>query len=272
MGTDEKPEPVVSIDRLTHQLRELGINADDLIMVHASLRAVAPTEHRGEGLIEALDRAVGPNGTLLMVLGAEDAWAWVNDRPESERPALLGDATPFDAQTTPAQADVGTLAELFRTAPGTLVSDNPEGRFAARGRRAAELLADQPWDDYFGPGSPLERLVQWRGSILRLGADPNTVTAMHYAEYLLDLPNKRRVNRHRRVMTPEGPRIRRVECLDDSQGIVGYDAEDYFTAILRTFLETGNVARGTVGAAPSELIDAAALVDHAVQWMAENLR
>ena len=54
-------------------------------------------------------------------------------------------------------------------------------------------MADQPWHDYYGPGSPLEKLCRRGGRILRLGADPDTVTALHYAEYLADLPDKRRV-------------------------------------------------------------------------------
>ena len=114
------------------------------------------------------------------------------------------DAEPFDPRTTPAQEDVGLLAELFRTTPGTVVSDHPEGRFGARGRRAAELMADVPWHDYYGPGSPLERVVEAGGSVLRLGADTNTVTLLHYAEYLAHVPDKRRVRRHRRARRPAG--------------------------------------------------------------------
>jgi aminoglycoside N3'-acetyltransferase len=115
---------------------------------------------------------------------------------------------------------VGALAEVFRQTPGTVASDHPEGRFAARGRRATDFTADVPWNDYYGPGSPLERFVQANGRVLRLGADPNTVTLMHYAEYLADVPAKRRVQRHRRVATLQGPASCVVEWLDDSAGIV----------------------------------------------------
>jgi aminoglycoside N3'-acetyltransferase len=179
----------------------------------------------------------------------------------------MNDAVPFDYRTTPAEADVGVLAEVFRQTPGTVASDHPEGRFAARGRRATDFTADVPWNDYYGSGSPLERLVQANGRVLRLGADPNTITLMHYAEYLADVPAKRRVRRHRRVGTFQGPEIRVVECLDDSAGIVDWPGEDYFGLILRDYLASGAVATGRVGEAASEVLPGRDLVAFAAAWM-----
>jgi aminoglycoside N3'-acetyltransferase len=241
-------------------------------MVHASLRAIGPVDGGAAGVANALDAAVGPEGTVLMSLGAKDDWVWVNDRPESERAALLAEATPFDYLRTPADPDVGVLAEVFRQLPGTVVSDHPDGRFAARGRLAQHLVSSVPWDDYYGPGSPLERLVRARGKVLRLGADPDTVTLLHYAEYLAPLPSTRRVRRHRLVVGPDGTELRTVECLDDSKGIVDYPGDDYFAVILRSYLATGRASQGRVGQATSELLDAADLVDFAVSWMAANLQ
>lgn len=241
-------------------------------MVHASLRAIGPTEGGAAGVIAALDRSVGPDGTLLMVLGAHGEWAWVNELPENERLAQLVAAIPFDAWHTSSDPDVGTLAEVFRRHPGTVVSDHPEGRFAARGRMATELTSNVPWNDYFGPGSPLERLVRAGGQVLRLGADPDTVTLLHYAEYVADVPDKRRVRRYRWVARPQGPEIRTVDSLDDSKGIVDHPGEDYFSLILEAYVAAGRARVGTVGAARSELIDAADLVQFGAAWMEAHLR
>ncbi len=262
---------VATIGVISDQLTALGLAHGDTVMVHASLRAIGPIEGGAAGLITALDRAVGPDGSLIMVLGARDDWAWVNELPEDDRAAQLADAEPFDALMTPADPEVGTLAEVFRTHPGTLVSDHPEGRFAARGRLADSLTADPPWDDYFGPGSPLDRLLAAGGRVLRLGAEPDTVTLLHHAEYLAPLPSKRRVRRHRRVLGPNGPELRVVECLDDSDGIVDRPGEDYFTTILGEYLALGVHRSGTVGNAHSELIDGRHLVEFAVDWMSEHL-
>jgi aminoglycoside N3'-acetyltransferase len=257
-------------DELAADLARLGVGPGDVLMVHASLRAIGPVEGRAAGLIEALDAAVAADGTLLMVLGAADEWSWVNDHPEDVRADFLADADPFDALATPAQPDVGTLAEVFRTTPGTLVSDHPEGRFGARGRLARELTANVPWDDYYGPGSPLERFVEAGGRVLRLGADENTVTLLHYAEYLAQVPDKRRVRRHRRVHGPDGPVIRVVECLDDNLGIVDWHGDDYFALILRDYLATHEVPRGRVGGADSTVLEGRDLVRFGARWMSTH--
>ena len=104
-----------------------------------------------------------------------------------------------------------------------------------------------------------------------MGADLDTVTVLHYAEYLASVPSKRRVRRHRLVVGSSGVEVRVVECLDDSEGIVDYPGADYFGVILRSYLATGRASLGLVGRAGSELIDAADLVEFGVSWMNEHL-
>lgn len=81
------------------------------------------------------------------------------------------------------------------------------------------------------------------------------------------MPAKRRVRRHRKVITPQGPDIRVVECLDDSNGIVNWTGEDYFSVILREFLGTHTTPCGPVGGATGELLPARDLVVFAAGWM-----
>jgi len=61
------------------------------------------------------------------------------------------------------------------------------------------LVRDVPWNDYYGAGSPLERFVEHGGKVLRLEANLDTVTLIHYAEFRLDYPDKRRVRRERPI-------------------------------------------------------------------------
>ncbi len=262
-------------DELTGGLQALGVRPGDLLFLHASLRRIGPVHGGAVGVIGAVEQAIGPEGTVMMILGAANEWDWVNSHPESERAALLADAEPFDTRTTPVLPEVGVLAEVMRTLPGTVVNDHPEGRFAARGRLAHDLLADLPWDDYYGPGSALDRFVAAGGRVLRLGAKPDTVSVLHFAEYCADVPDTVRIRRHRKVLGPEGPRIVVVECMDDENGIVPDDrqpAEDYFAIILREFLATGAAMVGTVGGARAELVEASDLVTFGAAWMTANLR
>lgn len=235
---------------LGEELRRLGVAAGDRVMVHASMRQVGG---RAETLVQALDDAVGDAGTLLMMTGP------TNDDP-------------FDCLVTPSDPDNGVLSEIFRTTPGTLSSNHPEGRFSARGAQAAHFISDVPWDDYYGPGSPLQRLVDAGGRVLRLGADIETVTLLHYAEYLADLPSKRRVTRERLITTTHGSERRGIHCLDDQFGIVDWAGEDYFGLILLAYLSSHQARHGLIGRAPSELIDARDLTMFAVEWMETHFR
>ncbi len=258
-------------------LAALGVGGGDLVMVHASLRKLGLGRADfgpggAEALLNALDAAVGPDGTVMMVLGTDYPMDWVYDHPPEARAALLATSPAFDYRNAPAQPDTGGLAEALRRRPGTIVSDNPSGRFGARGRLAETLMADQPWHDYYGPGSPLEKLCQWGGRILRLGADPDTVTALHYAEYLADLPDKNKVRWDYVIAGPDGaPRHVWTDCLDDSEGIVHREGEDYFASILSAYLALGRHREGVVGEAKAELIDAADIVRFGARWMEENL-
>jgi aminoglycoside N3'-acetyltransferase len=260
---------------LAADLASLGVRSGDLVFLHASLRRIGPVDGGALGVIEAVERAIGADGTLLMILGAANDWDWVNAHPEGEREALLADAEPFDNATTPVLPEVGVLAEVLRTMPGTVVNNHPEGRFAARGRLAHELLDDLPWDDYYGPGSALDRFVAAGGRVLRLGSDPDTVSVLHLAEYCADVPDTVRIRRHRKVLGPDGPRVVVVECMDDENGIVPdqrQPQEDYFAIILREFLATGQASVGRVGGAQAELFAAADVVAFGAEWMSAHLR
>ncbi|MDQ3262776.1 MAG: AAC(3) family N-acetyltransferase [Myxococcota bacterium] len=261
---------------LTQDLRALGVRPGDLVMLHASLRKLGLARSQGvsEGsdlLLNAVEEAVGEAGTVLMVLGTDYPMDWINLKPVEQRAALLAGTPCFDFLNAPVLPEVGYLAEAFRRRPGTLVSQNPSGRFGARGRKAEALLRDQPWNDYYGPGSPLHRLCEWGGRILRLGAQPDTVTALHYAEYVANMPVKSRTRWDYVIEGSEGPRHVWTECLNDSEGIASWDGDDYFAQILKEYLATQPALCGRVGDAEAELLDAAHLVHFGAKWMERHL-
>ena len=134
----------------------------------------------------------------------------------------------------------------------------------------AQVLGVLPVDDrarrhdYHGPGSVLERLTERGGKVLRLGANTDTVTLTHYAEYLADVPNKVRVRR-RYVRADTGEVW--IESLDDNEGIATWDEGDYFPQIFLDYRASGAVRIGPVGGCEAELLDAAPFVRFAVEWM-----
>lgn len=220
-------------------------------MVHASVRKIGPLEGGADALLDALIQALGPGGTLLMVLGADDE-------------------EPFDALSSPVDAeDMGVLAEVFRTRPGVRVNDHAAARYAAIGRQSLPLLEPVPLHDYHGPGSVLDRFTASGGFVLRLGASVDSLTLTHWAEYLARVPNKRRVRRrYERADVGE----QWIESLDDNDGIVDWQQGDYFPQILLDFLKAGHARTGPVGACNAELFAAKPFVDFAVAWMEARLQ
>lgn len=235
--------------KLVAQLKGLGVPTAKPLMVHASLRKVGPVTGGAEMLLEALLEALGSQGTLLMVLGADE------DQP-------------FDRLTTPVEEDMGILAEVFRRHPDTLVNDHAASRYGAIGPQSLELLEPIPLHDYHGPGSVLERFTELGGYVLRLGANTDTITLTHWAEYLAKVPNKRRV-KLRYVRADIGEQW--VEGLDDTDGIAEWSGGDYFAQIWLDFLATGQPKTGPVGNCTAELFDAKTFVGFAVGWMEANL-
>ncbi|GLQ57192.1 aminoglycoside N(3)-acetyltransferase [Devosia nitrariae] len=241
------------IDRqeLAQQLRALGVGGGAL-MVHASLRRLGTVAGGADGVLDALQEALAPDGTLLMMLGADAS-------------------VPFDAATTPADPEMGVLAETFRRRPGVRVNDHAASRYAAIGPLAAPLLEPMPLHDYHGPRSVLERLVEIGGAVLRLGADTDTMTLTHYAEYLAELPEKRR-SRLRYLRADIGEQW--IESLDDTDGIADWENggdDDYFARILIDFLATGKARTGLVGRCNAELVPARDFVEFATTWMEDRL-
>lgn len=240
---------MIEPSELAAQISALGPVAGRDVMVHASLRELGPVAGGAEGVVEAIRLALGAGGTMLMMVAAADD-------------------EPFDRDETEADPDNGVLAEVFRRHPGVEVNDHPACRFAAWGPGAPELLDPQPLHDYYGPGSPLERLCGRGGLVLRLGSDIDTVTLTHYAEYLADVPAKRTARRrYTRADTGELD----VDSLDDSAGIVDWPHGDYFAQILVDYLAEGRAAVGPVGRCTAELLDARAFVGFATRWMEANL-
>ncbi len=231
------------------ELEKLGLQNYPAVMIHTSMRKVGEIEGGADTLIDALLQTLGPLGNLVMVLGADDD-------------------EPFDALTTEADEDMGIVPELFRERSGVQVNDHAAARYAAHGPQAEFLLNPTQLHVYHGPGSVLERLTEMNGAVLRMGADTDTVTLTHLAEYFADVPDKRRVSlRYERADSGE----QWIDSLDDSDEIAEWSEGDYFPRILLDYLKTGSVRIGRIGNSEAELFPAKVFVTFAKKWIESNL-
>ncbi len=121
-------------------------------------------EQRLDLLIEAMEAAIGRDGTLVM-----PAFSYSFTKGE-----------PFDICNTPGA--VGMVAERFRTRPGVRRTSDPIFSFACRGPRAQELCAI-PVKECFGDESVFAALHRLNAHIIDLGCSMNRGgTFVHYVE------------------------------------------------------------------------------------------
>ncbi|GAB4003024.1 hypothetical protein GCM10029992_43080 [Glycomyces albus] len=141
---------------------------------------------------------------------------------------------------------------------------------AALGARAEDFTADHPLDYGYGEDSPFARLVEAGGRVLMVGAPLDTMTLLHHAEHLADLPGKRRIKVEYPMASPHGVEWRVVEEFDTGIPVVVGPAEDYFGEIVDDFLNAGTGRRGVVGRADSVLVDARDITEFAVAWLEQR--
>jgi len=254
---------VYSRHELASGFRALGVAAGDTVMLHASVRAVGAVAGGPDQIHLALKDALAPGGTLLMYASCPAHYDEIGrgNLTEAEERELLEKLPPFDASTARSQRDNGALVELLRTYPGSMVNDHV-ARFVVWGEQAPYLFSTQPWDYAFGRGSALERFVELGGKILMLGSDHDTVTFLHYAEHIADIPDKK-VASYKVPVAVNGQRVWK-EMAEFDTADAGAHANwppRFFARLVDTYLaNTGN--RGArVGDAQAFLFDARGLLE-----------
>lgn len=255
--------------RLVTDLRALGLSAGDVVMVHASCRAIGEVAGGPDEVHLAIKDVLTPDGTMLMYASCPRYYDEVgrgNLTPDEEAD-VLAHLPAFDAESARAARDNGALVELFRTWPGSRVN-NHVARFVAWGKEVDFLFSVQPWDFAFGHGSALERFTELDGKILLLGSDHDNVTYLHYPEHIGDFPDKR-IARFKVPVLENGVRVWRdmAEVDTSSNGAHANWPDRFFSQIVDGYIDSSGSHSGQVGSATSFLLPARGLLHHALPIM-----
>jgi len=231
----------VSLASTVRQLRDLGVRRSGVLLVHTSYRAVRPVERGPDGLIAALLEALGPGGTLVMP-------CWSGDR-----------MMPFDSSSTPADGDLGVVAEHFRHFPGVL-----RGRhrfaFAACGPLADAMVGDPVCFPPHGPPSATSRVRDRDGQVLLLGCPQSSNTTIHLAEVEAGVGYRR----HKTCLMTSGDASFRLAFAENDHCCDRFDLTDGWLG------ERGLLREGPVGNATAHLMDSRDLVDTVVDHLAQD--
>ena len=258
-----------SRSQLANGFRQLGVAPGDTVMVHASVRAVGEVAGGPDEIHLALKEALTADGTLMMYASCPSYYDEVgrgNLSADQER-EIVEKLPAFDPLTARAQRENGALVELLRTYPGSKVNSHV-ARFVVWGKHAGYLISHQPWNYAFGHESALDRFVQLEGKILLLGCDHDTVTFLHYAEHIVDIPEKR-VARFKVPVAENGRRVwREMEEFDTSgEGAHPNWPDRFFARLADTYLAQTDNRGGQVGDARCFLLDSRGLLEFALSVM-----
>jgi len=203
-------EPV-TVDSLTEDLRALGVRPGETLLVHSSLRALGWVAGGAQAVVDALRRAVGEAGTVVVPTFTGqygDPAEWSNPPvPDDWVPWIRASMPAYRPAVTPSRG-VGVVPECLRTYPDAVRSRHPVVSFAALGDAA--VVADHGYDDPLGEGSPLAAIYERDGRVLRLGTGHAANTSLHLAEHRAGVGADRVTNVAPVVVDGErdGPRVR----------------------------------------------------------------
>lgn len=262
----ERVAEPVTVETLVDDLRDLGVEAGDTLLVHSSLSALGWVAGDAQAVVDALREAVTEDGTLVMPTHTPqytDPADWSNPPVPADWVEIIRGKRPaYHPQRTPTRG-MGAIPECFRSYPDVRRSAHPIFSFAAWGADAEAVVGDHAFAYGMGEGSPLARVYERDGTVLLLGVGHDVNTSLHLGEYRADIDASE--------VTREAP-VRR----DGARTLVTFEdletSTEDFAAVGGAFEEerTRDVTRGTVGAAGARLLDQPALVDFAVDWFEDN--
>jgi aminoglycoside 3-N-acetyltransferase len=260
-------EPVgpATVESLAGQLRELGVESGDVLVVHSSLRSLGFVVGGAQAVIDALLEVMGPTGTLTMPSHSGD-WTdparWENPPvPESWWPVIAAECPPYDPYATPMYR-MGAIPQALLARREVVRSAHPSVSHMALGPQASAICGSHPLDHGFGESSPLARLYELDAKVLLLGVGHDSNTSLHLAEHRASWPSKQTITQHSAVLV-DGER-RWVEYTE-----LDGDTDD-FAALGAEFESTGQVRIGSVGAATARLMRQREVVDFATDWLGRN--
>jgi aminoglycoside 3-N-acetyltransferase len=243
-------------ESLVKDLKKIGLQTGDSVLVHASLSKIGFVDGGPATLISALFEVIGNTGTLL----------FPTFPAKGKNKTHLEEHPFFDVLHTPSQ--MGSVTEYFRKLPEVYRSLHPTDPVCAKGR-----FAEYYTNTHFGQltpyneNSPFRKLCEKNGKILMLGTTLNgACTNLHTLEDAVDFKysvyddkvfNVKMIDHNGQVHTMK-TKVHNPE----------YSIKRNCDALKPLFEEEQVLVNGMIGEAKSMLIDA----DKMLQVMIKNYK
>lgn len=172
----KKEGKVFSKKYLIQQLKKIGIEYGDTLLVHSSLSKIGFVENGAKDVVEALLEVVGESGNLLMP----------NSPNASFQLDYIQNLEFFDVANAPSK--LGAISEYFRLLPDAQRSAHPTEPVSCIGPDTEYFVGHHfgnltPYNE----NSPFYRVAERNGKILYLGVTlDNAGTSLHTLEDAVD--------------------------------------------------------------------------------------
>jgi aminoglycoside 3-N-acetyltransferase len=167
-------------EELRRELAAMGVRTGDVLIVHSSMKSLGRVQGGPQTVIRALQRAVGPRGTVLM-----PAFSFNFEK-------VYAPTDPYDPARSPSK--VGLISDTFRRLKGVRRSLHPTHSVAAWGRGAAELLEGHELLSGLAAETPFHRAARRGAKLLMVGCGFTALSLLHVAEELGGAPYLRIFN------------------------------------------------------------------------------
>lgn len=173
--SENSNQTVVNINDIVKSFRELGINEDDTIIVHSSLKSFGHVDGGAEAVIEGLKQVVC-DGTLVF--------------PAFRTTTFYNAYKDWDINKTP--SDVGYITEVFRQSKGVYRSNQATHSVCAYGKNAKYITENHGvgkerigvfGDTPFSYCSPWQKMYDLGAKVVMIGVNMRYNTFKHFVEY-----------------------------------------------------------------------------------------
>jgi aminoglycoside 3-N-acetyltransferase len=235
-------------------LRRLGLATGSRVLVHSSLSSFGHVEGGAGTVIDALLKAVGSSGTVLVPTLTATA------QHSSQNPPV------FDATNTPCWT--GRIPETFRMRPEAIRSLHPTHSVAALGAEADELTRDHtysvsPCDEL----SPYGKLAQDEsGFVLLLGVGHKSNTTFHHIEELAGAEYHMQRDLAKATIIANGEEVQRNYMLHQ------WGTPRQFEIMEPLYIERGIQQTAQIGKARVSLVQSLGMVQATLRALRSNPR
>ncbi len=173
----KKTSKPIGLNNLVKDLKTIGINEGDTLLVHSSLRSIGFVENGASTVVNALIAALGNEGTLVM-----PAYSMMGTMYKTCKDKNYV----FDLNKT--STVLGAIPSEFLKQEGISRSIHPTHSISSIGKNAKKITGTHHiGNKTFGENSPWAKIIELNGKILGIGISLGPTTQYHHVEDILDV-------------------------------------------------------------------------------------